>query len=163
MAFRRFRCSSSSPCEQHPLTQGGKTAAKPQKRGSRRHSPRHAACRVGRLALAECAVRPGVPAKGQPAVRRHLAHLRTMPGCSACAMRVVCMRDVMRSGATGTVPHSRARHVQKRSMCPKAQHVRSRFFSVHRLQAVWYSIRGMYMFKWLLQGALMTAVIVVSL
>jgi len=48
-------------------------------------------------------------------------------------------------------------------MCPKAQHVRSRFFSVHRLQAVWYSIRGMYMFKWLLQGALMTAVIVVSL
>jgi len=49
-------------------------------------------------------------------------------------------------------------------MCSKAQHVRSRI--LQRPKAASCVVQhpyGMYMFKWLLQGALMTAVIVVSL
>ena len=140
----------------HYFTHRGDAATKPQERGSCRHSPPCAACRVGRLALAERAVRLGIPAKGQPAVCRHLAHLHAMPGCSACAMRVVCMQVVTRSGATGTVPQSRMRDVSESAACE----VKKSSVCEGCKLCVWY---GMCDCKWPLQGTLMTAVTVVSL
>jgi len=59
---------------------------------------------------------------------------------------------------------------QPRETCPKAQHVSESAACevkiLQRPQAASCVVQhpyGMYMFKWLLQGALMTAVIVVSL